>query len=129
MIDELIVLDLMRSLIRLCAVAPRAVSGLLVSVRMAQNKAGGSTKNGRKTAGRRLGIKKGEGMLISGYVPRRCACVIISKRLHSPAASHVDDTGEDVRAGSILVKQRGTKFHPGVNVSELSVSVGVDNVL
>ncbi len=51
---------------------------------MAQKKAGGSTKNGRDSAGRRLGLKKGG--------------------------------GQDVVSGNILVRQRGTKFYPGINV-------------
>ena len=51
---------------------------------MAQKKAGGSSRNGRDTAGRRLGVKK--------------------------------FGGEDVLAGNILVRQRGTKWHPGQNV-------------
>ena len=51
---------------------------------MAHKKAGGSSRNGRDTAGRRLGIKK--------Y------------------------GGESVLAGNIIARQRGTKWHPGVNV-------------
>lgn len=51
---------------------------------MATKKAGGSTKNGRDSAGKRLGVKK-------------CG-------------------GEYVEAGNILVRQRGTTFHPGKNV-------------
>ena len=51
---------------------------------MAHKKAGGSSRNGRDSAGRRLGVKK--------Y------------------------GGEIVVSGNILVRQRGTKFHPGVNV-------------
>jgi len=51
---------------------------------MAHKKAGGSSRNGRDSAGKRLGIKAYGGQL--------------------------------VRAGSIIVRQRGTKFHPGVNV-------------
>ena len=51
---------------------------------MAHKKAGGSSRNGRDTAGRRLGVKK--------------------------------FGAEEVLAGNILVRQRGTKFHPGVNV-------------
>jgi large subunit ribosomal protein L27 len=51
---------------------------------MAHKKAGGSSRNGRDSAGRRLGVKK--------Y------------------------GGEAVIPGNILVRQRGTKFHPGVNV-------------
>lgn len=51
---------------------------------MAHKKAGGSSRNGRDSAGRRLGVKK--------Y------------------------GGEAVLSGNILVRQRGTKFHPGSNV-------------
>ena len=51
---------------------------------MAHKKAGGSSRNGRDSAGRRLGVKK--------------------------------FGGENVLAGNILVRQRGTKFYPGVNV-------------
>lgn len=51
---------------------------------MAHKKAGGSSRNGRDSAGRRLGVKK--------------------------------FGGEQVLAGNILVRQRGTKWHPGVNV-------------
>jgi len=51
---------------------------------MAHKKAGGSSRNGRDTAGRRLGVKK------SG--------------------------GQSVVAGNIIIRQRGTKWHPGSNV-------------
>ena len=51
---------------------------------MAHKKAGGSSRNGRETAGRRLGVKK------SG--------------------------GQDVVAGNIIIRQRGTKVKPGQNV-------------
>ena len=51
---------------------------------MAHKKAGGSSRNGRDTAGRRLGVKK--------------------------------FGGEAVVAGNIIVRQRGTKVHPGDNV-------------
>jgi large subunit ribosomal protein L27 len=51
---------------------------------MAHKKAGGSSRNGRDSAGRRLGVKK--------------------------------FGGEAVIPGNILVRQRGTKFHPGRNV-------------
>jgi large subunit ribosomal protein L27 len=51
---------------------------------MAHKKAGGSSRNGRDSKGRRLGVKK--------------------------------FGGEHVLAGNILVRQRGTKFHPGTNV-------------
>lgn len=51
---------------------------------MAHKKAGGSSRNGRDSAGRRLGVKK--------------------------------FGGEAVIPGNILVRQRGTKWHPGANV-------------
>ncbi len=51
---------------------------------MAHKKAGGSTRNGRDSESKRLGVKR--------Y------------------------GGETVLAGNILVRQRGTHFHPGVNV-------------
>ena len=51
---------------------------------MAHKKAGGSSKNGRDSEGRRLGVKK--------Y------------------------GGEQVLAGNIIVRQRGTKWKPGKNV-------------
>jgi large subunit ribosomal protein L27 len=51
---------------------------------MAHKKAGGSSRNGRDTAGRRLGVKK--------------------------------FGGEAVVAGNIIVRQRGTKWHPGTGV-------------
>ena len=59
---------------------------------MAHKKAGGSSRNGRDSAGRRLGVKK--------Y------------------------GGEAVIAGNIIVRQRGTKFHPGENVG-----IGRDHTL
>ena len=52
---------------------------------MATKKAGGSSRNGRDSAGKRLGVKR--------------------------------FGGEVVIAGNILVRQRGTKIHPGLNVS------------
>ena len=51
---------------------------------MAHKKAGGSTRNGRDSESKRLGVKR--------Y------------------------GGEAVTAGNIIVRQRGTHFHPGVNV-------------
>jgi len=51
---------------------------------MAHKKAGGSSRNGRDSEGRRLGLKK--------------------------------FGGELVMPGNIIVRQRGTKFYPGVNV-------------
>ncbi len=51
---------------------------------MAHKKAGGSTRNGRDSESKRLGLKK--------------------------------FGGQHVKAGNIIVRQRGTKFHPGVNV-------------
>lgn len=51
---------------------------------MAHKKAGGSTKNGRDSESKRLGVK------LFG--------------------------GQAAKAGAIIVRQRGTKFHPGENV-------------
>jgi large subunit ribosomal protein L27 len=51
---------------------------------MAHKKAGGSSRNGRDSAGRRLGVKLFGGALAN--------------------------------PGNIIVRQRGTKFHPGTNV-------------
>ena len=51
---------------------------------MAHKKAGGSTRNGRDSHSKRLGVKR--------------------------------FGSETVKAGNIIVRQRGTRFHPGVNV-------------
>ncbi len=51
---------------------------------MAHKKAGSSSKNGRDSAGKRLGVKRGD--------------------------------GHYVLAGTIIVRQRGSTFHPGPNV-------------
>ena len=59
---------------------------------MAQKKGGGSTRNGRDSQPKMLGVKAFGGELVS--------------------------------AGSIIVRQRGTKFHPGTNVG-----VGKDHTL
>ena len=59
---------------------------------MAHKKAGGSSKNGRDSQSKRLGVK------IFG--------------------------GQQVVAGNIIVRQRGTRFHPGVNVG-----IGRDHTL
>ncbi|HEY0836700.1 MAG TPA: 50S ribosomal protein L27 [Azospirillum sp.] len=59
---------------------------------MAHKKAGGSSRNGRDSAGRRLGVK-----LFGGQV---------------------------AVAGNIIVRQRGTKYHPGANVG-----IGRDHTL
>jgi large subunit ribosomal protein L27 len=58
----------------------------------AHKKGGGSTKNGRDSQAKRLGVKRGDGQL--------------------------------VLAGNILVRQRGTKIHPGENVG-----IGGDDTL
>lgn len=52
----------------------------------AHKKGVGSTKNGRDSEAKRLGVKKGD--------------------------------GQSVLAGNILVRQRGTKIHPGINVGK-----------
>ena len=59
---------------------------------MAHKKAGGSTRNGRDSESKRLGVKR--------------------------------FGGESVQAGSIIVRQRGTRFHPGANVG-----IGKDHTL
>jgi large subunit ribosomal protein L27 len=59
---------------------------------MAHKKGGGSTKNGRDSVSKRLGVKK--------------------------------FGGQEVLSGNILVRQRGTKFHPGTNVG-----IGGDDTL
>ena len=59
---------------------------------MAHKKAGGSSRNGRDSAGRRLGVKK--------------------------------FGSQDVVAGNIIVRQRGTKFHAGTGVG-----IGTDHTL
>ena len=59
---------------------------------MAHKKAGGSTRNGRDSEAKRLGVKR--------------------------------FGGEAVLAGSIIVRQRGTHFHPGTNVG-----IGKDHTL
>lgn len=53
---------------------------------MAHKKGGGSSKNGRDSESKRLGLKRSGGQL--------------------------------VKAGDILVRQRGTRFHPGENVGK-----------
>ncbi|MBI1264228.1 MAG: 50S ribosomal protein L27 [Alphaproteobacteria bacterium] len=59
---------------------------------MAHKKAGGSSRNGRDSEGRRLGVKK--------------------------------FGGQEVVAGNIIVRQRGTKYYPGDNVG-----IGKDHTL
>lgn len=59
---------------------------------MAHKKAGGSSRNGRDSAGRRLGVKK--------------------------------FGGEAVIPGNIIIRQRGTKYHPGAGVG-----IGKDHTL
>jgi large subunit ribosomal protein L27 len=59
---------------------------------MAHKKAGGSSRNGRDTAGRRLGVKK--------------------------------FGGEAVVPGNIIIRQRGTKWHPGTGVG-----MGIDHTI
>ena len=53
---------------------------------MSKTKGGGSTRNGRDSESKRLGVKEFDGTVVT--------------------------------AGSILVRQRGTKFHPGLNVGK-----------
>ncbi len=58
----------------------------------AHHKGGGSTKNGRDSNSKRLGVKRND--------------------------------GQDILAGGIIVRQRGTKIHPGNNVG-----IGSDDTL
>lgn len=60
--------------------------------RFAHKKGVSSTRNGRDSHAKRLGVKRGDGQLVT--------------------------------AGSILVRQRGTKIHPGINVG-----IGKDDTL
>ena len=53
---------------------------------MSKTKGGGSTRNGRDSAGQRLGVKVFDGTA--------------------------------VKTGAIIVRQRGTRFHPGLNVGK-----------
>ena len=60
---------------------------MLISIQFFAHKKGvGSTRNGRDSESKRLGVKRGDGQF--------------------------------VLAGSILVRQRGTKIHPGTNVGK-----------
>lgn len=60
---------------------------ILFNIQLFAHKKGvGSTKNGRDSEAKRLGVKKGD--------------------------------GQSVLAGNILVRQRGTKVHPGINVGK-----------
>ncbi len=66
---------------------------MFINIQLFAHKKGvGSTKNGRDSAAKRLGLKKSEGQLVI--------------------------------AGNILVRQRGTKYHPGNNVG-----IGGDDTL
>ncbi|HBP37335.1 MAG TPA: 50S ribosomal protein L27 [Clostridiales bacterium] len=66
---------------------------ILINLQLLAHKKGvGSTRNGRESASKRLGAKRGDGQV--------------------------------VMAGNILVRQRGTKVHPGLNVG-----IGSDDTL
>ena len=86
---------------------PSTAKNLFGAVRNATKKAGGSTKNGRKTAGKRLGLKKEHGNLD-----------IISPNTFARFRNDplISVSGETIKEGAIIVRQRGTKFHPGLNV-------------
>jgi len=67
---------------------------------MAHKKAGGSSRNGRDSAGQRYGVKR--------------------------------FAGQTVKAGNILVRQKGTKIHPGTNVGlgkDYTIFAKVDGVV
>ncbi|RLB13866.1 MAG: 50S ribosomal protein L27 [Deltaproteobacteria bacterium] len=67
---------------------------------MAHKKAGGSSRNGRDSAGKRYGVKR--------------------------------FAGQRVRAGSIIVRQKGTHIHPGANVGlgrDYTIFAKIDGVV
>jgi len=67
---------------------------------MAHKKAGGSSRNGRDTVGRRYGVKRTD--------------------------------GQAVRAGNIIVRQKGTRIHPGSGVglgNDFTIFAKVDGVV
>jgi large subunit ribosomal protein L27 len=67
---------------------------------MASKAAGGSTKNGRDSISKRLGVKRHDGQI--------------------------------VRAGNIIVRQRGTRIYPGLNVgmgSDYTLFAKVDGIV
>jgi large subunit ribosomal protein L27 len=67
---------------------------------MAHKKAGGSSRNGRDSAGQRYGIKR--------------------------------FAGQPIRAGGIIVRQKGTKIHPGNNVGlgkDYTIFAKIDGVV
>ncbi len=67
---------------------------------MAHKKAGGSSRNGRDSAGKRYGVKR--------------------------------FAGQRVKAGNIIVRQRGTKIHPGQNVGlgkDYTIYAKIDGVV
>ncbi len=67
---------------------------------MAHKKAGGSSRNGRDSAGQRLGVKR--------------------------------FGGQWVQAGNILIRQRGTRIHPGENVGlgkDYTVFARIDGIV
>jgi len=67
---------------------------------MSHKKAGGSSRNGRDSAGQRRGVKK--------------------------------FGGQKVAAGNILIRQRGTKIHPGNNVGlgrDYSIFAKIDGIV
>ena len=66
---------------------------MFINIQLFAHKKGvGSSRNGRDSEAKRLGVKRADGQF--------------------------------VKAGNILVRQRGTKFHPGMNVS-----IGKDDTL
>ena len=67
---------------------------------MAHKKAGGSSRNGRDSQSKRLGVKK--------------------------------FGGESVRAGNIIIRQRGTRIRPGNNVfmgRDFTIHAGIDGIV
>ena len=87
-----------------------------ISIRHATKKAAGSSKNGRDSAGRRLGWKKSPGKFQDKYSRIYIACSVVNMYINV-CANQPRFTGTLVIPGNIIVRQRGLTFRPGVNVN------------
>lgn len=79
----------------------------LQCLRWASKKSGGTTKNKKDSPGKRLGLKCGD-----GRYDMKCRTLTIS----DVSSAHIIILGEPVVPGNVLIRQRGTVFHPGLNV-------------
>ncbi|KAK4053457.1 54S ribosomal protein L2 mitochondrial [Microbotryomycetes sp. JL201] len=85
----------------------------LLQVRTATKRGGGSSKNGRNSIGKRLGVKK-----YGGKFTLLCLSFqVLAPDIVLPARA-LAQTGQLVIPGNILVRQRGTEFHPGQHVEK-----------